>query len=388
MSNVIGGPPRAWRAGTSALAIPVCKPMLPDADRLLPYLREIDGARWYSNHGPLSKAFETRLAMHAAAGAADEVVVVANATTGLTATLMALGAQPGTLCLMPAWTFAASGHAVVQAGLRPWFVDVDPFDGALTPPAAARIVADPPGPIGAVLVVSPFGRPVDTGAWETFRREHGVPVVLDAAAAFDVVRSSPIPTVVSLHATKVLATGEGAFVVWSDADGVGAIRRRINFGFADSREALTAAMNGKLSEYAAAVGLAALDGWPTARAAYARVARRYASAFEGIAAVRLQPGYGGGEWLSATTIVHVPPERLAHVEDALARAGIGTRRWWGDGLARHAAFTGDGREPLPVTDALASTTLGLPCFPDLPGEAIAEIAAAVIAACGAGVRSG
>jgi dTDP-4-amino-4,6-dideoxygalactose transaminase len=358
----------------------VCKPKLPNADRLLPYLREIDAARWYSNEGPLSRRFERRLAEHAGASSADEVVVVANATAALTATLMALDAEPGTLCLMPAWTFAASGHAVVQAGLRPWFVDVDPFDGALSPAAAARFAANPPGRLGAVLVVSPFGRPVEVGEWEAFRRHTGVPVVLDAAAAFDVVRASAIPTVVSLHATKVLSTGEGAFVAWTDVVGVRAIRQRINFGFTDSREARAAAINGKHSEYAAAVGLAALDEWPATRAAYARVAREYASAFEGIARVRLQAGYGS-EWVSATTIVQVPPGRIARVENALAGASIGSRRWWGDGLARHEAFADCLREQLPVTEALASTTLGLPCWPDLPAETLARIAHVVADAC-------
>ena len=376
----MGRPPRAWRAETSAIAIPVCKPKLPSADRLLPYLREIDASRWYSNHGPLSQRFEMRLAEHAGASSADQVIVVSNATAGLTATLMALEVESGTLCMMPAWTFAASGHAVVQAGLRPWFVDVDPHDGALSAAAASRFAADAPGDLGAVLAVSPFGRPVDVGAWDAFRRRTGIPVVLDAAAAFDVARASPIPTVVSLHATKVLAVGEGAFVAWTDAEGVRAIRQRINFGFTDSRESRVAAINGKLSEYAAAVGLAALDEWPATRAAYSRIARGYAAAFEGIAPIRLQPGYGG-EWLSGTTIVEVPADRLARVEDAREDASISSRRWWGDGLAHHQAFAGCARSQLPVTDALASTTLGLPCWPDLPIDALARVSQLVTAAC-------
>jgi dTDP-4-amino-4,6-dideoxygalactose transaminase len=381
LSRVMTGrAPRAWRADAGELAVPVCKPKLPSADRLLALLREIDASRWYSNHGPLVRRFEMRLAEHVGASSADQVVVVANATAALTATLMAFDVEPGTLCMMPAWTFAASGHAAVQAGLRPWFVDVDPFDGALSAAAALRLAADAPGRLGAALIVSPFGRPVDVAAWDEFRRRTGIPVVLDAAAAFDVAHASPIPTVVSLHATKVLAVGEGAFVAWTDTDGVCAIRQRVNFGFSDSREARVAAINGKLSEYAAAVGLAALDEWPATRASYLRVAREYAGAFEGIMAVKLQPGYGS-EWISGTAIVEVPADRLAHVEDALAEASVGSRRWWGDGLARHAAFASYARSQLPVTDALASVTLGLPCWPDLPVDAVARVAQIVAAAC-------
>ena len=41
--------------------IPLMRPQLPDADTLLPYLREIDGARVYTNFGPLLERFEQRL---------------------------------------------------------------------------------------------------------------------------------------------------------------------------------------------------------------------------------------------------------------------------------------------------------------------------------------
>ena len=42
--------------------IPVLRPLLPRAERLLPYLRRIDETRIYSNHGPLSGELERRLA--------------------------------------------------------------------------------------------------------------------------------------------------------------------------------------------------------------------------------------------------------------------------------------------------------------------------------------
>jgi dTDP-4-amino-4,6-dideoxygalactose transaminase len=372
---------RAWRAQEDAApAVPVCKPKLPAADRLLPYLREIDASRWYSNHGPLSRRFEARLAEHAAAASGDDVVVVSNATAALTAALLALDVAPGSLCMMPAWTFAASAHAVLNAGLIPWFVDVGAENGELAPQAAQHHAAAAPGRLGAVLAVSVFGRPVDAHAWDAFRRRTGVPVVIDAAAGFDVVRASPVPTVVSLHATKVLGVGEGAFLVCADTAHVHAVRERINFGFTDTREARVAAANAKLSEYAAAVGLAALDEWPSARAAFERVAREYRAAFENAAQIRLQAGYGT-QWVSATAIVELPPSRLAAAEDALAAAGFGTRRWWGAGLARHRAFASCPRSALPVTESLAAATLGLPCSADLAAPAIRRIAQTCIVAC-------
>jgi dTDP-4-amino-4,6-dideoxygalactose transaminase len=366
-------------AGSGEMSVPVCKPKLPSADAILPYLREIDESRWYSNHGPLARRFESRLAAHVLAHDEEQVIVACNATAALTATLMALAIPAGTLCMVPAWTFAASGHAIVQAGLVPWFVDVDARDGGLRAAAALRFASEAPAPLGAVLAVSPFGSPVATAEWAEFTRLTGVPVVLDAAAAFDVVRASAVPTVVSLHATKVLGVGEGAFVACTDTGLVRRIRARVNFGFVDSREARTAALNAKLPEYSAAVGLAALDEWPATRVAFERGAREYLAAFEN-APVRFAAGYGT-EWVSATTIVQLPSDRLAAVEDALASGGIATRRWWGDGLARQRAFARYPCSPLPATEALAAATLGLPCSADLSPVAIGRIADLCLAAC-------
>ena len=72
----------------------------------------------------------------------------------------------------------------------------------------------------------------------------------------DSIQSWPrgTPTLVSLHATKVLGAGEGGFVLCDNRDLVVDIRRRMNFGFRGSREAMVPAFNAKLSEYHAAVG--------------------------------------------------------------------------------------------------------------------------------------
>src|SRR5262249_18475437 len=111
-------------------SLPVMRPQLPPASRLLPYLSRIDQSRIYSNFGPLTADFERRLSAHFAAPERT-VTTLANATLGLALALEAQGARPGTLCLMPAWTFVASAQAAVAAGMVPFFVDVDPATWAL-----------------------------------------------------------------------------------------------------------------------------------------------------------------------------------------------------------------------------------------------------------------
>jgi len=200
---------------TSPPLIHVLRPRLPSASELLPYLQEIDQARWYSNGGPLVTRLERELSRHFGLPNLG-VVTAANCTLGLTAVLLAREVRPGSLCLMPSWTFAATPHAARAAGLVPFFHDVDQRTWALDPNAVRETLKRQASPIGAVMVVSPFGAPIDLHAWEKFEDDTGVPVVVDAAAGFDTARPSRIPSVVSLHATKILGAGEGGFIITAD----------------------------------------------------------------------------------------------------------------------------------------------------------------------------
>ena len=130
-------------------------------------------------------------------------------TVALTLALKAAGAQPGTLCAMPAWTFVASPHAAIEAGLTPWFLDVDPETWMLEPEQVLAAVLDAPGEVGAIMPVAAFGRMPDLQAWRWVSEVLGLPVVVDGAAAFDALKSAPVPVTVSLHATKTVAAGDG-----------------------------------------------------------------------------------------------------------------------------------------------------------------------------------
>lgn len=332
----------------------------------------------YLNGGPQVLEFEERLAMHCG-GKGARVATVANATLGLTLALLACDLPAGGLCIVPSWTFAASGHAILLAGLLPWMVDVDRETWALEADAVRALLTAAPGPIAAVMPVSPFGAPLDMEPWLRFRADTGIAVVADAAATFDTVHATDIPTVVSLHATKVCGVGEGGFVVSTDGRFVEEIRKRANFGFWNSRESTARAFNGKLSEYAAAVGLASLDDWFETRTDFLRVARAYRSHFEELEGIRLQPGFGQN-WVASTVIIESETIAADALARALAENGIGTRRWWGEGLHRHRCFHGFPRDRVPQTEMLAERVIGLPCWRDLSDEEIARICRVVASA--------
>ncbi len=359
-------------------AIPVARPLLPEAEALLPYLRQIDASRTYTNFGPQVRALEARLTQHYRVPPGS-IATVANATLGLSLALQAQGPRRGSLCLMPAWSFAASAHAAVAAGLRPHFLDVEPVAGVLTPEHVLQVLAQmPPGRVGAVMPVAPFGHPVDVAAWDRFHEQTRIPVVIDAAAGFDALRPGRIPSVVSLHATKIMPAGEGGFVIARDKALIVEIERRSNFGFMGGREARVAATNAKMNEYNAAVALAAFDEWETVRARFMAVAQTYARLLRRVPGVDLQPGFGTS-WISATVVVAFAPHHPAtdDIVNSLADAGIGTRRWWCRGLHEETAFMDCGREDLPVTNRLTSSTLGLPCYVDMTRADIARVCAAL-----------
>jgi dTDP-4-amino-4,6-dideoxygalactose transaminase len=261
----------------------------------------------------------------------------------------------------------------------PYFIDVDADSWALEGQTVLSEIKQAPAPVGAVMPVAPFGRPLSIAAWDAFRTETGLPVVIDAAAGFDSLVPATTPAVVSLHATKILATGEGGFVVSNDPSIIASVRARSNFGFAGGRESVAAAANAKMSEYHAALGHAGLDEWTDTRGEWMRAAAEYRDALGASNKVRLQDGFGQS-WVSSTCVLHAADSAAARIETALAAAGIDTRRWWGTGAHAHPATARFPRTDLPVTEALANSTIAVPFYRDLAPDDIRRIAAIVLAA--------
>lgn len=358
---------RAPAGVSSAGHIPVSSPAMPGASDLAPYLQRIDSSGWYSNFGPLLLEFEARLAARFGPGA--HVVTLANGTLALTLALEALSLPKGSVCAVPSWTFVATVHAIRMAGLVPWFVDVRPDTGELTPEGLLAVLSESPGPVTAAIPVAAMGRPMDTSAWRDFQDRTGVKVIIDAAAGFDSARTARVPVMVSLHATKTLGVGEGGFIASEDPEFSTRLRAMSNFAFQGDRISRHVATNAKLSEYAAAVGLAALDRWPATRARYVAAATRLRLALSDTPVVIFQDGWGS-DWVSSTCLVRLPEGSSDPVEAALEASGISTRRWWGRGCHLAPAFRDCPSRDLPVTEQLAVSTLGLPFFADLAAEQV------------------
>lgn len=355
------------------VTLPTLRPRLPDADALAPFLQEIDGRRWYSNFGPLNERFERELAGHFEAPSGS-VVTVSSATAGLSLALRAACAETGGLCLMPAWTFVATPIAAVNAGLQPYFLDVDPQSWQLTPDIVYRALERVRKPVSVVVVVAPFGARVNATEWARFYKRTGIPVIIDAAAGFDTALSHPeIVSVISLHATKVLGVGEGGFILGGNEERAERLRRMSNFGLDASRRGIYPGANAKLSEYAAAVGLAAFRRWPQTRDGFLRKAALYRS--------ELTKSEEDGDIFlrkdthaSATFNVVLRRHKADDVIAWMREGGMEARRWWSEGCHRHATFAKCERDDLSVTGELAETVVALPFWVDMSRAQISAVA--------------
>ncbi len=240
-------------------------PDMPSADELLPFLRQIDANRWYSNFGPLVSDFEAKLSLylntHDANPAAGNIFLTALMTCyhALQIGLQVFHLPEDANVLVPAVTFPACPLAVRHAGLTPVFADVDPVSWQLTP-AVVRLACQKMS-ISAVMPVAVYGVPVPVAEWDAFMEETGIPVIIDAAAAFE---AQPVPQncllAHSFHATKPFAVGEGGILVSRRPEWINEARIISNFGTVN-RISVRDGSNAKMSEYPAAVGLAQLLRW-------------------------------------------------------------------------------------------------------------------------------
>ncbi len=339
--------------------LPLRRAFLPVGEKLLPYLREIDKNQWYSNFGPLARRLEAALAQHFDVPEGG-VLTVSSATVGLQLALSgAENRDAGShrrRCAVPAFSFPAAATVPRTAGYDAVFVDVDEASWALTPDKMEDDSA-----FDAAMPVSYFGARIDAAAWQRFSDKTGTKVVIDAAWCFDSLRAVSLPSVVSLHATKVLGVGEGAVVVSTDVSVIEGMREKANFGLNEDRICATPdGVNAKMSEYAAAVGLASLDAWPKRRESLVSLAGNYIAALSEIPGCRLMPGFDGS-WASAAFAVRLPAAKVPLVIAACAEQRIEVRQWWTPVLSQHPGFGDIERAgSLPVSQDLGKQTLNLP----------------------------
>ncbi|WP_112312375.1 DegT/DnrJ/EryC1/StrS family aminotransferase [Pseudogemmobacter bohemicus] len=296
-------------------------PMLPDPARLAELTAGALAAAWLTNGGALHMRLEQALATTQAPG--DAVSLTSSGTMALTLALMLGNLPPGAEVITTPLSFAATAQAIAGLGLVPVFADVDPVTLTLCPRAVEAAITPR---TGAILPVHFLGVPCDVAALSGIAGRHGLWLVYDAAHAYGVtVEGVPIghfgdASAFSLHATKIMHTVEGGFVV-TRAESATNLRRMRNFGLEQGRPT-GPGLNGKLSELHAAMGLALLPGLPEELAARNALRRVYDRALAGLPGLSLQ---GGKPAAPGYYSLRLAPDLRAGLHLALAEQGIFAR---------------------------------------------------------------
>lgn len=365
-------------------------PDLPSADDILPWLRQIDANRWYTNYGPLVLEFEQQMTALIAQANPGRDFALTTLSTGYHALEFALRAfdlAPDAQVLIPAVTFPACPLAAIHAGLIPVFADINSEHWILTPETARRIAAKIS--VKAVMPVAVYGVPLPADAWDAFTRDTGIPVIIDAAAAIE-LQKIPAHCLVahSLHATKPFGLGEGGLLIGANREQITRARILSNFGTND-RIAHDCGSNAKMSEFHAAVGLAQIARWPGIKARRAVMLEKYRAALARLP-ITLQPGI---ERATASLLMASAQSCSAGaVMAGLRTRSIATHQTYLPPLYRHPAFAGyqavsaDGKISAPGDDhdlkaklcpqaeIMARQVFGLPFHVFMDDADIAEVA--------------
>ncbi len=230
-------------------------PNLGDRDRLLARFNDILNRRWLTNDGVYVREFEHQVAEYLNV---KHCITVCNATIGLQLAIRALGLAGEVI--VPSCSFTATVHALAWQGIRPVFCDVDPATHNIDPAAAERLITPE---TSGILGVHLWGNPCAIESLEAIARRRGLKLLFDAAHAFgcssgaQMIGNFGCAEVFSFHATKFLNTGEGGAITTNDSSLADELRRLRNFGLEEG-EVTGVGTNGKMSEFAAAMGVTAM----------------------------------------------------------------------------------------------------------------------------------
>lgn len=324
---------------------------------------DIFDRRVFTNEGPMVRALEAALADRLQVA---ECVLCANGTLGLELLARVLGLRGEVI--VPAFTFVATAHAFRNVGLTPVFCDIDPQTHNVDPSSVRRLVGER---TAAICAVHLWGRSAPIAALETIADDAGIPLLFDAAHAFGCRhRSRPVGSsgraeVFSFHATKIFHTMEGGAVTTHDRELAQALRLARNFGFAGYDHVVCAGTNAKMSEMAAAFGLASLDGFDGTVARARAIHERYTERLASMPGIRLL-SYVPDQHNFHYVVLEIDERELGLSRDTLMRAlhaeNILARRYFYPGCHRMEPYRGESRSDgaLENTERVAQRVLLLP----------------------------
>lgn len=326
--------------------------------------------------GPKVLELEQKIAQY---HGVSEAIGVASGTDALHLAVEALGIGEGDEVITTPFTFFATAEAVFYTGATPVFVDVEPDTMNIDP---AKIEEKITKRTKAIMPVHIFGHPADMANISRIAKKHNLMIIEDCAQSFGAEISGKKTGsfgdagCFSFYPSKNLgAFGDGGMVLLKDHPVADDIRQLRNHGSKGAYRHEKVGFNSRLDEIQAGILLVKFKRIDE----YNEKRRKRADLYN--------------EFLSDSIILPVERPEVKHVyhqytlrsakrdeiQKALRDNDISSVVYYPVPLHLQEAvsFLGHKKGDFPVAEEAAETVLSLPIYPELPEEAVKEIAAII-----------
>lgn len=346
--------------------IPVTKPFLPPLEEYSKYLQGIWQRQWLTNMGPLASDLELKLKDFLGV---NHLLFVTNGTIALQMAIKALELK-GEIITTP-FSFIATTSCIVWENCKPVFVDIDKDSLNIDPHKIEEAITPE---TSAILATHVYGNPCDVVAIEKIAKKHNLKIIYDGAHAFgvrinekSVFEYGDISTC-SLHATKLYHSGEGGLIITKDPVLLKKLAYIRNFGFNGPEAFAELGINGKNSEFHAAMGLVNLNYIEQIQDKRKKICDRYDEKLKNFRAIKQRWNKDSDQNYAYYPIV-LEDERLLHkcIEE-LKGHEVFVRRYFYPSLSKVLPYL----DPvdMPVTELIAARVMCLPLFYDLTIEEV------------------
>tara|TARA_R110002096_G_scaffold432801_1_gene650227 strand:- start:2816 stop:3892 length:1077 start_codon:yes stop_codon:yes gene_type:complete len=355
--------------------IPVTKPFLPPQKEYQQYLSKIWESQWLTNMGPLANKLEVKLATHLKL---KELLFVTNGTVALQMAIKALDLK-GEIITTP-FSFIATTSSIVWEGCTPVFVDIDESSLNIDATKIESAITDK---TSAILATHVYGNPCDVLEIEKVAKKHNLKVIYDGAHAFGVeVHGKSIfeygdISICSLHATKLYHSIEGGLIVAKDLDIFNKLKSIRNFGFSGPEAFNELGINGKNSEFHAAMGLINLGYIDEIHNKRKELSDIYDNTLRSINIIKPTWHKYASLNYAYYPVLFESESQLFKVIDSLKNNEIQARRYFYPSLARSVPYLPELH--FKVTDDISKRVLCLPLYFDLTIEEVELIVNTIIA---------
>jgi dTDP-4-amino-4,6-dideoxygalactose transaminase len=360
--------------------ISIARPVVPPFEELAAELESIF-ASGVLTKGPLVRRFEETVAERLGA---KHAIAVSSCTSGLMLTYQALGVTGDVV--VPSFTFMATVSALVWAGARPIFADVNVATANLDPRAAETAITPE---TTAIVAAHSFGNPADIEELISVAERHKLRLIFDAAHAVgSLYKETPCAQfgdahVFSLTPTKLVVAGEGGIVATNNGEVAEKIRVAREYGNPGDYDSAFAGMNARMPEINALLAQHSLNGLESAVQQRNQIAAFYQERLSNLPGLGFQQvrAMNRSTYNDFSIIVESDAFGLSRDElaGALAAENVDTRKYYDPPVHRQTAYSkfAPPKEALPNTDLLSSRILHLPIWSDMNVEIAAGVCQAV-----------